>query len=73
MQPWDRTVDVLVVGTGGAGLAAAMSAGDAGMSVLLVESTDRWGGSTSMSGGACGCQPTRSWRATAPATHAMRR
>lgn len=51
MQPWDRTVDVLVVGTGGAGLATAMSAGDAGLSVLLIESTDRWGGSTSMSGG----------------------
>src|SRR6056297_887294 len=51
MQTWDRSVDVLVVGTGGAGLAAAMSAGDAGASVLLVESTDRWGGSTSMSGG----------------------
>jgi 3-oxosteroid 1-dehydrogenase len=51
MPRWERTVDVLVVGTGGAGLATAMSAGDAGMSVLLVESTDRWGGSTSMSGG----------------------
>ncbi|MFP4310544.1 MAG: FAD-dependent oxidoreductase [Nitriliruptoraceae bacterium] len=51
MADWDRTVDVLVVGTGGAGLAAAMTAGDAGLEVLLVESTDRWGGSTSMSGG----------------------
>ncbi|TVR26738.1 MAG: FAD-binding protein, partial [Nitriliruptor sp.] len=51
MAQWDRTVDVLVVGTGGAGLAAAMSAGDAGLSCLLVESTERWGGSTSMSGG----------------------
>src|SRR6056297_2502927 len=47
----DRTVDVLVVGSGGAGLATAMSAGDAELSVLVVESTDRWGGSTSMSGG----------------------
>ncbi|MFU8840128.1 MAG: FAD-binding protein, partial [Nitriliruptoraceae bacterium] len=51
MRTWDRSVDVLVVGTGGAGLAAAMTAGDAGLEVLLVESTDRWGGSTSMSGG----------------------
>lgn len=51
MAAWDRTVDVLVAGTGGAGLATAMSAGDAGLEVLVVESTDRWGGSTSMSGG----------------------
>ncbi|MFO7779492.1 MAG: FAD-dependent oxidoreductase [Nitriliruptoraceae bacterium] len=51
MASWDRTVDVLVVGTGGAGLAAAMTAADAGLDVLVVESTDRWGGSTSMSGG----------------------
>lgn len=51
MPSWDRTVDVLVVGTGGAGLAAAMTAGDAGLDVLVVESTDRWGGSTAMSGG----------------------
>lgn len=51
MAQWDHTVDVLVVGTGGAGLAAAMTAGDAGLSCLLVESTERWGGSTSMSGG----------------------
>jgi 3-oxosteroid 1-dehydrogenase len=48
---WDQTVDVLVAGTGAAGLAAAMTAADAGLSVLLVESTDRWGGSTAMSGG----------------------
>ncbi len=51
MAQWDRDVDVLVVGSGGAALAAAMSAGEAGLSVLAVESTDRWGGSTSMSGG----------------------
>ncbi len=51
MTEWDRTVDVIVVGTGGAGLAAAMSAADRGLSVLVTESTDRWGGSTSMSGG----------------------
>ncbi|MDY7105974.1 MAG: FAD-dependent oxidoreductase [Actinomycetota bacterium] len=51
MTQWDETVDVLVVGSGAAGLAAAMTAGDAGLSVLVLESTDRWGGSTSMSGG----------------------
>jgi len=51
MRQWDREVDVLVAGTGAAGLAAALTAAHAGLSVLLVESTDRWGGSTAMSGG----------------------
>ncbi|HCX85674.1 MAG TPA: 3-oxosteroid 1-dehydrogenase [Micrococcales bacterium] len=43
--------DVVVVGSGGAGLATALGAIDAGLSVLIVESTDKWGGSTAMSGG----------------------
>ena len=73
MSTWDQTVDVLVAGSGGAGLAAAMTAGDAGLSVLVVESTDRWGGSTAMSGGGMWLPATRSWRATAPATPARRR
>jgi len=48
---FDHTYDVVVVGTGGAGLATAMGAVDEGLSVLLLESTDKWGGSTAMSGG----------------------
>lgn len=48
---FDHTYDVVVVGSGGAGLATAMGAVDEGLSVLVVESTDRWGGSTAMSGG----------------------
>lgn len=47
----DHTVDVVVVGTGGAGFATALGAADEGLSVLLLESTDKWGGSTAMSGG----------------------
>ncbi|WP_456789639.1 FAD-binding protein [Cellulomonas sp. P5_C5] len=43
--------DVVVVGTGGAGFAAAMGAADEGLRVLMLESTDKWGGSTAMSGG----------------------
>lgn len=43
--------DVVVVGTGSAGFATAMGAADEGLSVLMLESTDKWGGSTSMSGG----------------------
>ena len=48
---WDETYDVVVGGTGVAALVAAVTAADAGMTVIMVESTDRWGGSSSMSGG----------------------
>lgn len=50
-EQWDDTYDVVVVGTGVAALSAAITAGDAGLSVLMLESTDRWGGSSAMSGG----------------------
>lgn len=50
-RSWDDDVDVLVAGTGGAGLAAAIAAADAGASVLVVEASDRWGGTTMRSGG----------------------
>ncbi|WP_456844186.1 FAD-binding protein [Cellulomonas sp. P5_C6] len=49
--PVEHLYDVVVVGTGAAGLATAMGAVDEGLSVLMVESTDKWGGSTAMSGG----------------------
>ncbi|MBO3103454.1 FAD-binding protein [Cellulomonas fengjieae] len=47
----ELSYDVVVVGTGGAGFAAAMGAADEGLRVLMLESTDKWGGSTAMSGG----------------------
>ena len=50
-QSFDHTFDVVVVGSGGAGFATALGALDAGLSTVLVEGTDRWGGSTAMSGG----------------------
>ncbi|MEV6300667.1 FAD-binding protein [Actinoplanes sp. NPDC051861] len=50
-ESWDREVDVLVVGTGAAGMTAAIAAADAGASVLIVESTGKWGGTTALSGG----------------------
>lgn len=43
--------DVVVVGSGAAAFAAALGAVDEGLSVVMVESTDQWGGNTSMSGG----------------------
>lgn len=46
-----ETVDVVVVGAGGAGLAAALTAASKGLSTVLVEKSPYWGGSTSRSGG----------------------
>jgi 3-oxosteroid 1-dehydrogenase len=52
MSPnWDREVDILVVGTGAAGLTAAITAAAAGRTVIVVESTPKWGGTTALSGG----------------------
>ncbi|WP_328417774.1 FAD-binding protein [Micromonospora sp. NBC_00389] len=48
---FDHSYDVVVVGSGGAGFATALGAIDAGLSVLMIESSDKWGGSTAMSGG----------------------
>ena len=50
-RDWDREVDVIVVGYGGAGAAAAITAHDAGARVLVVEKTASGGGSTRYSGG----------------------
>lgn len=50
-QAWDEEVDYLVAGTGVAGLSAAITAGRNGLDVLVVESTDKWGGTTAISGG----------------------
>lgn len=50
-EGWDREVDVLVVGSGSAGLSAAVTAADAGLETLVIESTEKWGGSSNLSGG----------------------
>lgn len=43
--------DVVVIGSGGAGLAAAIVAAKRGLKVLVVEKTEYFGGATAMSGG----------------------
>ena len=50
-KQWDVETDVLVVGTGGAGLTAALAANAAGADVLVIEKTDLVGGTTAVSGG----------------------
>src|SRR5690606_25198703 len=47
----DQTVDVLVVGSGGGGMTAALTADAAGLDTLLVEKSPQFGGSTALSGG----------------------
>lgn len=51
-KKWDQEVDILVVGAGGAGLAAAAMASSAGKSVLVLEKTPTVGGSSIICGGA---------------------
>ncbi|ORB93236.1 3-ketosteroid-delta-1-dehydrogenase [Mycobacterium persicum] len=48
---WDRSVDLLVVGSGGGGLGAGLAALDRGLEPLIVEKQSLVGGSTGLSGG----------------------
>lgn len=50
-MPWDEECDVLVVGSGAGGMTGAYTAAREGLSVILAESTDRFGGTTAYSGG----------------------
>ncbi|MFE3543136.1 FAD-binding protein [Nocardia sp. NPDC059177] len=48
---FDEEVDVLIAGSGGGGLTAALAAEAEGLSVLIVEKGSHYGGSTALSGG----------------------
>ena len=51
MTDWDRSVDLLIAGSGGGGMVAALATLDAGLEPLIVEKQALIGGSTGMSGG----------------------
>ncbi|MBW2274244.1 MAG: FAD-dependent oxidoreductase [Deltaproteobacteria bacterium] len=51
-EDWDHSVDLLVVGSGAGAMTAGIVAHDRGADVLLIEKSDRYGGSSAMSGGA---------------------
>jgi len=48
---WDRSADIVVVGAGGAGLSAAVTAAEKGATVLVLEKMPTIGGNTIISGG----------------------
>ncbi len=50
-QPWDLEADVVVLGSGAAGLLTAIVAHDHGASVVLLEKADTVGGTSAVSGG----------------------
>src|SRR3954452_9684603 len=51
MTDWDKSVDLLIAGSGGGGMVAALSTLDAGLEPLIVEKQTLVGGSTGLSGG----------------------
>ena len=48
---FDHVVDVLVVGSGGGGMTAALTAHASGLDTLVIEKSSHFGGSTALSGG----------------------
>ncbi|MDR1490718.1 MAG: flavocytochrome c [Desulfovibrio sp.] len=52
---WDQSVDVVVVGTGYAGLSAAVEAKDAGANVLVIDKADIVGGNSVIASGGYNC------------------
>ncbi|MDH4611431.1 FAD-binding protein [Pseudomonas sp. BN102] len=48
---WDQSCDVLVVGSGAGAMTAALRAHDLGLQVQVMEKSDRFGGTSAISGG----------------------
>ncbi len=53
IRHWDAEVDLIVAGSGAAGISAAIEARKAGLDVLVLEKLHLPGGSSSLSGGVC--------------------
>lgn len=51
MPDWNQIVDVVVVGSGAAGVCAALSAQKAGAQAMVLERSDKYGGTSAVSGG----------------------
>jgi succinate dehydrogenase/fumarate reductase flavoprotein subunit len=51
LEGFDHVVDVLIAGSGGGGMAAALTAQASGLDALVVEKSSYFGGSTALSGG----------------------
>ncbi len=51
MAQWDESYDLVIVGSGGGGMCAALAAKDRGLDPLIIEKMDKVGGSTALSGG----------------------
>ena len=51
MTYWDHEADLLIVGSGGGGMTAAITGKRKGLNPLILEKTEYYGGSTAISGG----------------------
>src|SRR5436190_6783704 len=60
---WHEDVDLLVLGTGAGGLAAAATGAHEGLSTLVLEKTEFLGGTTAYSAGTCWIPGNRFQRA----------
>ena len=60
---WDEEVDLLVLGTGAGGLAAAVTGAQEGLTTLVLEKTEWLGGTTAYSAGTCWAPGNRFQRA----------
>jgi len=58
-RKWNEEADVIIVGSGFAGLAAAVEAGEAGCSVIILEKMKGYGGNSTISDGAVAAAATR--------------
>ncbi|GJF16742.1 3-ketosteroid-delta-1-dehydrogenase [Mycolicibacterium cyprinidarum] len=51
LSDWDEVTDVLIAGSGAGGVTGAYTAAREGLDVILVEATEKFGGTTAYSGG----------------------